>query len=106
VHLPTGITVHCQSERSQLQNKEQALKIVKSRLALLQEAELQAEKDRLRGNYGSIAWGNQIRSYVLHPYKMVKDHRTKYESAAVEKVLDGDLDELIEAALRKLSKQA
>ncbi|MFC1687833.1 peptide chain release factor 2, partial [Patescibacteria group bacterium] len=79
VHIPTNITVSCQNERSQLQNKQTALKILKSKLHKVQQEKQQKEKQKLRGEYQSAEWGSQIRSYVLHPYKMVKDHRTKYE---------------------------
>lgn len=108
VHIPTGITVQCQNERSQLQNKETALKILKSKLLKKQKEEQDAEKLKLRGEYKSAEWGNQIRSYVLHPYKMVKDLRTRYETTDTEAVLDGDLDSLTEAYLRwrKNSDQA
>ncbi len=94
-HLPTGIVVQCQNERSQFQNKETALKILKARLfeheKALREEALEAE----RGQKKDIAWGSQIRSYVLHPYTMVKDHRTDIEKGNAQKVLDGDLDEFI-----------
>lgn len=100
VHLPTKITVSCQNERSQTQNKETALKILKGKLIALKEAELQKEKDRLRGEFHSAEWGNQIRSYVLHPYKMVKDHRTEVETSDPEAALDGDLDRFVEGYLR------
>ena len=99
-HLPTKTVVACQNERSQAQNKEQAMKVLKSKLYKLQEEKEEAEKKKLRGNYASAEWGNQIRSYVLHPYKLVKDHRTNVETADAEKVLDGDLDLFIEARLK------
>lgn len=100
VHLPTNITISCQNERSQQQNRETAMKILKSKLHLLKLEEQQKEKQKLRGEYHSAEWGNQIRSYVLQPYRMVKDHRTKYEMSDTEAVLDGDLDPFIEAYLK------
>ena len=100
VHLPTKITVSCQNERSQKQNREMALKILKSKLLMLEEKEKQKEKQKIRGEFHEAAWGNQIRSYVMQPYKMVKDHRTKYETQDVNKVLDGELDAFIESYLR------
>ncbi|PIT90418.1 MAG: peptide chain release factor 2 [Candidatus Komeilibacteria bacterium CG10_big_fil_rev_8_21_14_0_10_41_13] len=99
-HLPTKLTATCQNERSQLQNKETALKILKGKLARFNEAKQEEEKQRLRGEFTEAAWGNQIRSYVLHPYKMVKDHRTDYEVKEPSKVLDGDLDQFIEVYLK------
>ncbi len=100
VHIPTGITVQCQNERSQKQNKETAMKILAARLHQL-EMQKQAEKKKeLRGDYQSAEWGNQIRSYVLHPYKMVNDHRTGLKTTDPEAVLDGVLDQHIEAFLR------
>ncbi len=99
-HLPTGIRVTCQNERSQLQNKETAFKILKSKLEQYQQVEQEEERQRLRGEFTDAAWGNQIRSYVLHPYKMVKDHHTNYEVQDVESVLDGDLDNFIENYLK------
>lgn len=99
-HLPTGITVTCQNERSQLQNKETAMKILRSKLYQYYQTELEEERQRIRGEFNEAAWGNQARSYVIHPYKMVKDHRSGYETQEVEKVLDGDLQELIEAELQ------
>lgn len=99
-HVPTGITVSCQNERSQQQNKATALKILKSKLHTLQLEEQQKEKQALRGEYQEAAWGNQARSYVLHPYKLAKDHRTNYEEQDVEAVLEGKLDSFIEHYLR------
>jgi peptide chain release factor 2 len=98
-HLPTGITVAIQNERSQLQNKETALTILRSRLAQLQLEQHQEQLSDLKGPNQSAEWGNQIRSYVLHPYKQVKDLRTKYETSDPESVLDGNLDPLINAYL-------
>ena len=100
VHLPTGITVSCQNERSQLQNRETAMKVLKSKLHALAVTAQQKEKQDLRGEFTSPEWGNQIRSYVLHPYKLVKDHRTEHETADAEDVLDGHLDDFVEAYLR------
>lgn len=100
VHIPTGITVTCQNERSQLQNKATAIKILKSKLHQRTLEEQQKEKQELRGEYHSAEWGSQIRSYVLHPYKMVKDHRTGYEVNNPDAVLEGDLTGFMEAYLR------
>jgi peptide chain release factor 2 len=99
-HLPTGLVVTCQSERSQLQNKEQAMKVLKARIHKKFLEDQEAEKQKLRGEYKSAEWGSQIRSYVIHPYKMVKDHRTKFETSDAEKVLDGGLEGLMQAYLR------
>ncbi len=92
-HRPTGLTVTIQNERSQSQNKEQALKILAGKVAAIEEAKRQEEKLKIRGEFHSAEWGNQIRSYVLHPYKMVKDHRTGYETSDAEAILNGDLFE-------------
>ena len=99
-HIPTGLMATCQSQRSQHQNKEVALKVLQARLLDMQRAKEAEERARLKGEHQSAAWGNQIRSYVLHPYKMVKDHRTGAETANTTTVLDGDLDKFMEAYLR------
>ncbi len=99
-HLPTGLVAICQNERSQYQNKELALKVLGARLLELELEKRAEEQARLKGEHVVAGWGNQIRSYVLHPYKMVKDHRTGYETSDPIAVLDGALDELIEAYLK------
>lgn len=99
-HLPSGIVVNCQNERSQLQNKQMALKILKSRLYEKALEEKRAEQAAVEAGKKEIGWGSQIRSYVLHPYKLVKDHRTSFESSNAEKVLDGDLDHFMKAFLQ------
>jgi len=101
IHKPTGIVVTCQSERSQHRNKEVALQILKARLYELERRKREEELARLRGELPEISFGSQIRSYVLHPYKLVKDLRTDVETSDVESVLDGDLDEFIYAALKE-----
>lgn len=104
VHLPTGITVSCQSERSQHQNKENALKILQAKLYQLALAEKEAKEKKLKGVLTKAEWGRQIRSYFLYGNRLVKDHRTDYETSAVEAVLDGDLEPFMEAYLRWLKK--
>ncbi len=99
-HLPTGLIAICQGERSQHQNKETALKILYTRLLELERKKKEKEKAKLKGKRIEAEWGSQIRSYVLHPYKMVKDHRTGYEVSNAEAVLDGDLDGFVTAYLR------
>jgi peptide chain release factor 2 len=100
-HLPTGIAAACQNERSQMQNRAVAMRILKARLAERARREREAKVEALRGEQRGIDFGSQIRSYVLHPYRMVKDHRTGVEIGDVDRVLDGDLDRLIEEALRR-----
>ena len=99
-HLPTGLVVTCQSERSQHQNKEIALRILQARLFQLDLAKKAEERARLKGKHITAGCGNQIRSYVLHPYKLVKDHRTDYQTSDTDAVLDGALDDFITAYLR------
>ncbi len=99
-HLPTGIVATCQSQRSQHQNKDVAMRILYSRVLEVQRKEKEEARAKLKGERVDAAWGNQIRSYVLHPYKLVKDHRTGYESSAAEAVLDGELDEFVDSYLR------
>jgi peptide chain release factor 2 len=101
IHLTTGLVVTCQNERSQTQNRESALKVLRSRLFELQVQAHADEISDLKGEFKKVEWGSQIRSYVLHPYQMVKDHRTDYETGNTQSVLDGNLDGFIEAYLRK-----
>ena len=98
-HIPTGIVATCQNERSQLRNRQMAMKVLRARLFALEEAKREAERAKLKGKHVSAGWGNQIRSYVLHPYRMVKDLRTGYETGNADAVLDGKLDEFIKAYL-------
>lgn len=99
-HLPTKTVVTCQNERSQIQNKETAMKMLKAKLYLIEQEKKNQELNAIKGSYQNIEFGSQIRSYVMHPYSMVKDHRTNYETSNVGKVLDGDLDSFIEAYLK------
>jgi len=100
-HVPTGIVVQCQNERSQHQNRRTAMEMLRAKLKRLQEQERDKEIAKIYGQKGEIAWGNQIRSYVLQPYTLVKDHRTAFETGKVQDVLDGDLDAFIEAELHR-----
>jgi peptide chain release factor 2 len=99
-HIPTGIVVTCQNERSQTQNRENAMKVLRARLRALDEVRRQEELAKLKGVHVDVGWGSQIRSYVLHPYQMVKDHRTGHEVGNAQAVLDGRLDDFVEAYLR------
>lgn len=105
-HLPTGIVVTCQSERSQIQNRERALKILRGKLLEQEIAEREAKLSALAGEQKEIAWGSQIRSYVFHPYSMVKDHRTQVEVGNVQAVMDGEIDVFIDAYLRMMANHA
>jgi peptide chain release factor 2 len=99
-HIPSGVVVSCQNERSQTQNRETAMRILRGRLIQMEEEKRQEEIAELKGEHVDAGWGNQIRSYVLHPYQMVKDHRTNYETGNVQAVLDGRLDDFMETYLR------
>jgi peptide chain release factor 2 len=99
-HLPTGITASCQNERSQHKNRAFAMRVLQARLLELQRAEQEKKMAALRGVQTDIAWGHQIRSYVLHPYQMIKDHRTDYETSDTSGTLDGEIDPFLEAFLR------
>jgi peptide chain release factor 2 len=104
-HLPTGIVVQCQNDRSQHKNRAEAMKMLRARLYILEKQKRDAQIAKLYGNKGEIAWGNQIRSYVLQPYQMIKDHRTDYQVGNVQAVLDGEIEDFIESYLRYRSKE-
>jgi peptide chain release factor 2 len=104
VHLPTGLAVRCTQERSQLQNKEKALALLKAKLLIIAQEQKAQEIADIRGDMVEAAWGSQIRNYVFHPYQMVKDLRTNQETTAIDHVMDGDLDAFIEAYLRQESQ--
>ncbi|MGB3569150.1 MAG: peptide chain release factor-like protein, partial [Priestia megaterium] len=99
-HLPTNVVVSCQTERSQIKNREQAMKMLKSKLYQLEIEKQQEQLAEIRGEQKDIGWGSQIRSYVFHPYSLVKDHRTNTEVGNTQSVMDGDLDPFIDAYLR------
>ena len=98
-HLPTGIVVSCQNERSQHQNRANAMKILKGRLYEIEREKKKEEAEELHSTKMEIGWGSQIRSYIMHPYRMVKDHRTDFEESNVDSVMDGELDRLIKSYL-------
>ena len=100
LHIPTGVVVQCQNDRSQHRNKAEAMKMLKSKLYMLEQQKRDAETAKVYGDKGEIAWGNQIRSYVLQPYQMVKDHRTDYQTGNTAAVLDGDIEGFVESYLR------
>ena len=100
IHLATGLVVTCQNERSQTQNRESALKVLRARLFEIQQQERDEEVSELKGEFKKVEWGSQIRSYVLHPYQMVKDHRSEFETGNTQSVLDGHIDGFIEAYLK------
>ncbi len=100
IHLPTGVTVQCQSERSQISNRETAMTMLKARLIAIKEEENREKIEDIQGQYNKIAWGSQIRSYVFHPYCLVKDHRTDYETGNIQAVMDGEIDDFIDEYLK------
>ena len=104
-HIPTGIVVACQTERSQFQNKDTAMKMLKSKLLEVAEREKMDKIDDIRGEVKDIGWGSQIRSYVFHPYSMVKDHRTSWETGNTTAVMDGEIDDFINAFLSQSAKE-
>jgi len=103
-HIPTGIVVQCQSERSQLTNRNTAMKLLKSRLVDLELRKKEEELASMRGEQMEIAWGSQIRSYVFHPYRMVKDHRTNEEVGNIDAVMNGNIDQFMSAYLQKMAR--
>jgi peptide chain release factor 2 len=103
IHKPTGIVVKCQQERSQLQNRENAMQLLASKLLAKKQAEHEKKASELKGEAMDVNFGSQIRSYVFHPYSLVKDHRTNYETGNVEAVMNGEINEFIEAYLRNIS---
>jgi peptide chain release factor 2 len=104
-HLQTGIVVQCQNDRSQHKNRAEAMKVLRARLYVMKKQKRDEELAMLYGNKGEIAWGNQIRSYVLQPYQMIKDHRMDYQVGNVQAVLDGEIEDFIESYLRYRSKE-